>query len=63
MNAWGRAVEIDPALPDAWFNLGVTLLESGDKAGASQALQRYLPLSRGADRARAEALLRQLGGS
>jgi len=62
VSAWRQAVAKDPALADAWFNLGVTLLETGDRAGAAAALQRYLPLARGADRARALALLRQLGG-
>jgi Flp pilus assembly protein TadD len=58
--AWRRAVEADAALPDAWFNLGVTLLEGGDRSGAVQALERYLPLARGADRARAQEMLRRL---
>jgi arylsulfatase A-like enzyme/Flp pilus assembly protein TadD len=60
-DAWRKAVLADPALADAWFNLGVTLLEGGDRAGAAQALRRYLPLARGTDKAKAEALLRRLG--
>jgi arylsulfatase A-like enzyme/Tfp pilus assembly protein PilF len=31
---WRRALELDPGLVDAHFNLGITLLEGGDRAGA-----------------------------
>lgn len=61
VTAWRKAVALEPGLGDAWFNLAVTLRRLGDTAAARDALERYVPLAQGPDRARAEALLRQLG--
>jgi arylsulfatase A-like enzyme/Flp pilus assembly protein TadD len=58
--AWQKSVERDPGLGDAWFNLALGLRRQGDARGAAEALERYLPLARGPERARAEALLREL---
>jgi arylsulfatase A-like enzyme/Flp pilus assembly protein TadD len=58
--AWRKAVEADPRLPDALFNLGFALGKSGEYSRASEVLRRYVPLVTGADRARAEAMLREL---
>jgi choline-sulfatase len=60
IEAWRRTVALLPSAADAWFNLGVTLEKTSDRQGAAEALERYLPLAQGADRARAEQLLRRL---
>jgi tetratricopeptide (TPR) repeat protein len=46
--AWiGRNSGASPALYAAWFNLGVELAASGDKAGATSAYQTVLALRPG----------------
>lgn len=62
IEAWRKAVASDSSLGDAWFNLALGLEGNGDRGGAVQALERYAPLAKGRDRARAEALLVRLRG-
>jgi len=62
IEAWRKAVASDSSLGDAWFNLALALEARGDRGGAVQALERYAPLAKGRDRARAEALLARLRG-
>jgi arylsulfatase A-like enzyme/Tfp pilus assembly protein PilF len=40
--AWKRAVDVDHRQYDTLFNLGVTLLELGDRAGARQYFERFV---------------------
>jgi Flp pilus assembly protein TadD len=58
--AWREAVGVDPALSDAWFNLALTLDQIGDPTSAAEALEQYIPLVTGRERARAEAILERL---
>jgi len=60
ITAWRKTVEIDPEAGLAWFNLGLSLEKTGDRRGAAEALERYVPLARGAERAQAEGMLRRL---
>ena len=60
--AWRKAVEHNPRLTDALFNLAVTLGRRGRADAARPFLQRYAELVDGADRARALEMLRQIGG-
>ena len=60
MTAWQRAVEADPQLGDAWFNLAVTQQRLGRSGEAARALERYIPLVRGPERRKAEAMLSTL---
>jgi Flp pilus assembly protein TadD len=60
IEAWRRALELDPRLPDALFNLALALGNSGDLDGAAGALERYVRLVDGEERARAESMLREL---
>jgi len=40
-----KAIELDPQLPQAYFNLGMILrMEKNDPVGAAQAWKRYLEL-------------------
>ena len=41
------AVELDPAFPPAWNNLGVVLMEKGDFAEAAQVFRRAFALDSG----------------
>jgi arylsulfatase A-like enzyme/Flp pilus assembly protein TadD len=61
--AWRRATELDPDYADAWFNLAVAARGAGDREGAVDALRRYAALVDGADRERAQGMLRSLGAS
>jgi arylsulfatase A-like enzyme/tetratricopeptide (TPR) repeat protein len=63
ITAWRKTVEIDPEAGLAWFNLGLCLEKTGDRKGAAEALERYVPLAQGAERAHAEAMLRRLRGA
>ncbi len=68
LEAWQRAVALDARLADAWFNLGLGALATGDRVAARAALERYLALvpasgPAAADRARAEAALASLGAA
>ena len=58
--AWRKTVELDPTAGPAWFNLGLALEKTGDRPGAVQALERYLPLAEGSDRATAQHALERL---
>jgi arylsulfatase A-like enzyme/Flp pilus assembly protein TadD len=60
ITAWRKTVEIDPEAGLAWFNLAVSLEKAGDRRGATAALEKYLPLARGGERAEAEAMLRRI---
>jgi choline-sulfatase len=60
ITAWRNTVAIDPEAGLAWFNLGLSLEKTGDRKGAAEALERYLPLAEGRERAQAEAMLRRL---
>jgi choline-sulfatase len=62
IDAWRRAVAADPELADTWRNLSLVLLETGDRVGAREALERYAALVQGSERRRAEAELARLGG-
>jgi tetratricopeptide (TPR) repeat protein len=62
VTAWRRAVDLDPGLGDAWFNLALGLAGRGEKQAAIDALERYLPLAKRPDRPKAEALLAKLRG-
>ncbi len=42
IDAWKRAVEVDPRQYDTLFNLGVTLLDMGDRAGARRYLEQFV---------------------
>jgi choline-sulfatase len=44
VDAYRRAVAVDPASEDAWFNLGVTLAESGSIREAAEAFGRTVAL-------------------
>jgi tetratricopeptide (TPR) repeat protein len=37
---WKKALELDPQLRDAYFNLGITYLDTGDKAAALAVFKR-----------------------
>jgi arylsulfatase A-like enzyme/Flp pilus assembly protein TadD len=63
IEAWRRTVALEPEAGDAWYNLAMTLRARGERSAAADALERYIPLAAGADRSRAEALLRQLRGA
>lgn len=58
--AWERAVEIDPRLPDALFNLGIMYRRAGQREKAIDVLTRYLPLVSGEALAEAQQLLDEL---
>ena len=58
--AWEKAVEVDPRLSDALFNLALALGGTGRYPQAVEALERYLPLVQGEERRRAEDLLLEL---
>ena len=60
IEAWRKAVEADPRMADALFNLGLMLGREGDRNGALEALQRYAELAHGEDRVRAEEMIREL---
>lgn len=60
VTAWQEAVRADPQLADAWFNLALALQKLGDRPHATEALERYVGLVSGPDRARAQALLARL---
>jgi arylsulfatase A-like enzyme/thioredoxin-like negative regulator of GroEL len=65
MAAWKRALELDPERYDVLYNLGLVALQAGDRAEARRALGRFVeraPRDRyGADLARAQAALREVG--
>jgi arylsulfatase A-like enzyme/predicted Zn-dependent protease len=63
---WKKALELDPQLRDAYFNLGITYLETGDKAAALAVFRRCqeelsLRLSP-AEQNRLQRLMREAGG-
>lgn len=64
IQAWKRALELDPEQFDALFNLGVVALEQGDSELARSSLSRFVeraPTARfGPDIARARAMLGRL---
>lgn len=60
LDAWNRAVDQDPFLADAWFNIAVASSHAGRPGRAVAALQRFIPLSAGVERARAEQMLGEL---
>jgi choline-sulfatase len=64
--AWQRAVAIDPQQLDALFNLGLVAADLGERALARESLGRFVREANGparaADRAKAAAVLRELGG-
>src|SRR5918999_1584350 len=45
--AWEQAIAIDPKLPGAYFNLGLTLVRKGDYATAVVRLRQSLLLEQG----------------
>jgi Flp pilus assembly protein TadD len=67
MDAWNRAVALDPALYDALFNLGLTAGRRGMRREAQAALQRFVatapPVAYRADIERARGLLKVLEGA
>jgi Flp pilus assembly protein TadD len=57
-----QAVQLAPNQLEALYALGKTLMTKGDKAGARQALERFLALNPPANRrAEVEDWLKQLG--
>jgi Tfp pilus assembly protein PilF len=58
--AWRKAVEEDPTAALSSLNLAMGLEKAGDHRGAVEALERFVPLASGADRAEAERMLRRL---
>jgi len=66
MEAWQRALALDPRRLDVLFNLGLVATEAGDRQVARQALERFVeqapPERFAADIARARAALRRLAG-
>ena len=60
IDAWRKALEIDPRLADALFNLALSMGRSGRPDEAARLLERYVGLVDGAERERARAMLRQL---
>jgi tetratricopeptide (TPR) repeat protein len=67
IEAWNRAVALDPALYDALFNLGLTAGRQGMREEARAALRRFVatapPVSYRADIEKARGLLKVLDGS
>jgi Flp pilus assembly protein TadD len=67
IDAWHRAVALDPALYDALFNLGLTAGKQGMRREARAALERFVatapPVSYRADIERARGLLKVLEGA
>ena len=62
VDAWQKAVALDPTLRDAWFNLAVGYQKLGNRQAAAQALEQYVPLVEGRERARAMAIVKKLQG-
>ncbi len=66
IEAWDRAVELDPGLYDALFNIGLTAGKNGMRREARAALERFVatapPGAYRADIARARGLLKMLEG-
>jgi tetratricopeptide (TPR) repeat protein len=60
IRAWERAVEIDPRLPDALYNLAAGRSRSGDLEGAIEAMERYSVLVDGEERRQALQILEDL---
>jgi Tfp pilus assembly protein PilF len=64
--AWQKAVAFDPTQYDALLNIGLVAAQTGHRAEASRALKQFLataPAARFAeDRAKAQGILRQIGG-
>jgi tetratricopeptide (TPR) repeat protein len=61
--SYRRALELDARFPEAWRGLGLLLQRRGDRAGAREALSRYLELAPDApDRAHVTAMLREPSG-
>jgi tetratricopeptide (TPR) repeat protein len=67
IDAWKRAVALDPGLYDALFNLGLTAGRAGMRREARDALERFVAtapaVSYRADIARARGLLKVLQGA
>ncbi len=60
IDSWRKALDVDPRLPDALFNLGVALGKRGDFSDAIDALERYRSLASGEERSQADRMLEQL---
>lgn len=67
ITSWRRAAEIDPKQFDALFNIGVVASRRGETAVAREALRKFVggapPALYGRDLARAQQLLKELGGA
>ena len=66
IEAWQRALALDPRQYEALLNVGLVAAEAGRTAEARQALRQFVatapPARFGSDLAKARGLLRQLGG-
>ena len=66
VDAWTRAVEIDPRQYDTVFNLGVTLLDMGDRAGARRYFEQFVrtapPVFYRKDIDKVNGMLQRMGG-
>ena len=66
IDAWQRAVTLDPKLYDALYNLGLVAAEKGRWVEARQALRQFAetapPQRFAADIQKAQAILREIGG-
>ncbi len=66
VQAWQRAVELDPKLYDALFNLGLVAAEQGMRSEARKALKQFVdtapPQRFAADIRKAQGILREIGG-
>ena len=64
---WKKALELDPQLRDAYFNLGITFLETGDKAEALAVFKRcretLSPRLSPAEQSRLQRLIREAEGN
>ena len=62
IEAWSKAVSVDPRLPDALYNLALARERNGAFASAAESLERYSGLVEGDERERALEMLRELRG-
>jgi arylsulfatase A-like enzyme/Flp pilus assembly protein TadD len=64
--AWQKAVALDPTQYDALLNIGLVAAQAGHRAEATHALKQFLATAPadhfGEDRAKAQNLLREIGG-
>jgi arylsulfatase A-like enzyme/Tfp pilus assembly protein PilF len=65
LDAWDRAVTLQPRNPDLLFNLGLVAAQAGETERARKALERFVsvapPAHYGPDLAKARSILRKLG--